>query len=69
MSDLIERLREFAWNDFNAPGERRAMIEAADEIERRDKVIEILRDEAIDWHDISGVNKALADYDKGESDE
>jgi len=35
------------------------------ELERKGKVIEVLRDEAIDWHDIERVNKALADYDKG----
>ena len=38
----------------------------ATEIERKDKVIEVLRDEAIDYHDIKRVNKILAEHDKEE---
>lgn len=40
----------------------------ATEIERKDKVIEVLRDEAIDYHDIERVNKALREHDKENND-
>ena len=46
MSDLIERLRGYADNEFNAPGERQTMRAAADEIERLTAAFKLAHEQA-----------------------
>jgi hypothetical protein len=68
MSDLIERLNEYAANEFNAPAERKAMKQAADEIERLRAALREIRDiarlsEGVDFYAM------LADTALGGEDE
>lgn len=69
MSDLIERLRGYADNEFNAPGERQTMRAAADEIERLTAAFKLAHEQArsnaleikVRGNQLAAANKRIAE--------